>query len=243
VFHTAARFKGERLSMTIIAKTLIGFIFIVLACGATFSQEEGDDNPRANTNLGFPISAHLNPMAPFTNFGMGFTAGAGYNFTRKHGLVGEFMWSHLFLSSSALNPIRFALQDPSVDGSGNLYALTGNYRFELRGKSLGVYFIGGGGLYHRAVSLSHKVTTGSTNITCEPTFEWWGFSCTRGLVTSNQTILRSSLSSLGVNAGIGFTTRVGEEAPYRVYVESRYHYAPTKGISTQMVDITFGIRY
>ncbi len=229
--------------MTIIAKSLIGLTFIVIACGAALSQEEGDDNPRGNTNLGMPISAHLNPMAPFTNFGLGFTAGAGYNFTRKHAVVGEFMWSHLFLSSSALNPIRVALQDSSVDGRGNLYALTGNYRFELRGKSLGVYFIGGGGLYHRSVSLSHKVTTGATSITCEPTWEWWGFSCSRGAVVSNQTLASSSSSVLGVNAGIGFTVRVGEEAPYRVYIESRYHYAPTKGISTQMVDITFGIRY
>jgi len=229
--------------MTITWKTLLGFTFIVVACCLVFSQEEGDDNPRGNTNLGFPISAHLNPMAPITNFGMGLTAGAGYNFTRKHAAVGEFMWSHLFLSSTALNPIRLALQDPSVDGSGNLYALTANYRFELRGKTLGVYFIGGGGLYHRSASLSHKVTTSSTNVTCEPTWEWWGFSCTKGTVTASQTILRSSVSSLGVNAGIGFTARVGEEAPYRVYVESRYHYAPTSGISTQMVDITFGIRY
>jgi hypothetical protein len=45
-----------------------------------------------------------------------------------------------------------------------------------------------------------------------------------------------------VNGGVGFTIRVGE-APYRFYVESRYHYAPTKNINTQLVAVTVGFRY
>ena len=222
-------------------KTIIGLSFILFTSLVMVAQDEADDNPRGNTNLGFPLSGHLNPMAKFTDFGMGFTAGAGYNFTRRHAFVGEFMWNHLFVNGSALTPLRFALQDPTVDGSGELYSLTGNYRFELRGKTLGTYFIAGGGLYHRTARLSHKVATGNS-ITCNPTWEWWGFSCSSGIVTGNETIGSSSSSALGGNVGIGFTARVGD-APYRVYVETRYHYAPTKGINTQLVVLTIGIRY
>ena len=223
-------------------KALIRFGLVLVACCAAFPQDEGDDNPRGNVNLGMPLSAPLNPMGRFTNLGLGITTGAGYNFTRRHGVVGEFMWNHLFVPDDALATIRSASQDSSITGSGELYAFTGNYRFELRGKSLGTYFIAGGGWYHRTAELSRRVTTGK-NITCDPTWNWWGFSCSSETVVGDQTLAASSSSALGVNGGIGFTTRVGEEAPYRVYVESRYHYAPTKRINTQLVTVTVGIRY
>jgi hypothetical protein len=219
--------------------TIVGLL--LTACCTVSSQDEGDDDPRGNVNLGMPLSAPLNPMGKATNFGWGITVGGGYNFTRKHAVVGEFMWNHLFVPAGALAPIRAAAQNPDINGSGELYALTGSYRYELRGKTLGTYLIAGGGLYHRAASLSQAVTTGA-NITCEPTWEWWGFSCSSGTVTGNQTLRSSSVTALGVNGGFGFTVRVGD-APYRVYVESRYHYAPTQGINTQLVTVTLGIRY
>jgi len=228
--------------MTKTGQAVIGFSLMLVASCALFAQEEeGNDNPRGNTNLAMPISGALNPMAKFSNFGLGFTAGAGYNFSRRHAVVGEFMWDHLFVNGNALTPIRLALHDPTVGGKGELYSLTANYRFELRGRSLGTYFIAGGGLYHRTAKLSKKVTTGNS-ITCEPTWEWWGFSCSSGTVTSNETIGSSSSTALGVNGGIGFTARVGE-APYRTYVETRYHYASTTRINTQLVVVSIGIRY
>jgi hypothetical protein len=41
---------------------------------------------------------------------------------------------------------------------------------------------------------------------------------------------------------VGLTARVGK-APNRLYVEARYHYAATGGVNTQLVGISFGIRY
>jgi len=224
---------------TLATLTVCGLLLI--ACCTAFSQDEGDDDPRGNVHLGMPLTAPLNPMGRVTDFGWGLTAGGGYNFTRKHAVIGEVMWNHLFVPASALAPIRAAAQNPDIDGSGKLYAITGNYRFELRGKTRGMYLIGGGGLYHRTASLTQPVTTGS-NLTCEPTWEWWGFSCSSGTVTSNQTLRSFSSTAFGLNGGAGVTVRVGD-APYRVYVESRYHYAPTKGINTQLITITIGIRY
>jgi hypothetical protein len=227
--------------MTSTSKAVIAFGVALVLCCSALSQDEENDDPRGNVHLGTVMTASLNPMARLNNFGWGLTTGGGYNFTRRHAVIGEFMWDHLFVSGNAVSAIRLAAQDPTIDGRGDLYALTGNYRFELRGRTLGTYFIGGGGVYHRTASLSRKITTG-TNITCEPTWLWWGFSCTSGIVTSNETIGSSSSSALGLNGGIGFTVRVSE-APYRVYVESRYHYAPTKRLNTQLVIITVGIRY
>jgi len=227
--------------MKLPAKAIMAITLLAISSCSVCAQDEGDDNPRGNVNLGMPISAPLNPTARFVNLGLGITAGSGYNFNRRHAIVGEFMWNNLFATNGALTSIKTAVQNPNLSARGNLYAFTGNYRFELRGRAVGTYLIGGGGYYYRNSHLSQKITTG-TSITCTPMWLWFGFACESGTVTANQTVGSSSSHSLGVNGGIGFTARVGE-APYRIYVESRYHYAPARGISTHLVALTVGIRY
>lgn len=222
-------------------KVLIVMTLIVIVSSTLYARDDYGDEPRGNVHLGFPLGVAVNPTAQYTNIGVGVVLGAGYNFTRRHAAVGEFMWNRLFATDAALDPLRSALQSQDLSGSSDLIALTGNYRFELRGRTFGTYFIGGGGWYYRSQNLSKQVTSG-TSTTCSPTWLWWGFSCVSGMVTANQTIGGSSSSAFGGNGGIGFTARVGE-APYRVYVESRYHYAPTKNISTQLVSVSVGIRY
>jgi hypothetical protein len=204
-----------------------------------YAQEESE---KINSNLGFSIATPLNPTAQFTSPGWGFTAGAGYNFSQHHSIIGEVMWDRLYATDNAIGAIRAVVpQSSGLSGHNSIFAVTANYRFELRGKSRGVYFIGGGGWYYRSASLSREVTTGTTT-TCTPEFLWWGFSCESGVVTSNQTLASTHSSALGANGGVGFTVKVGEPS-YRFYVESRYHYAPNKRFSTQLVNITVGIRY
>jgi hypothetical protein len=204
--------------------------------------EEGNDNPRANVHLSTPIVIPLNPTAQAVSLGFGLGIGGGYNFTRKHALVGDFLWNNLFPTNQVLVKLRQTLSDPSVDASVGLYGLTGNYRYELRGKSLGAYFIGGGGLYYRRTSLSKQVTVNSP-VVCTPMWLWWGFSCSGGTVTAGQSLGSWSTTSGGWNGGVGFTARIGEP-PYRFYVESRYHYAPSSHyLNTQIIDLSFGIRY
>jgi hypothetical protein len=228
-------------AMTYAAKVLLVTSILATACCTVYAQDEGDDDPRGNVNLGMPVSAPLNPSAQFVHFGIGIDIGAGYNFTRSHAVIGEFMWNDLSLYNNLLTPIRVALQNPSLHASGDLLAFTGNYRYERRGQTLGTYLIAGGGLYFRNTKISQTITTGSS-VTCTPTWLWFGFACQNGTVTANQTLASSSSSAFGVNVGFGFTARVSE-APYRVYVESRYHYAPTKHVNTQLVVVTVGIRY
>jgi hypothetical protein len=224
-----------------VCRLLVLGLFLVSGKAIRAQEEAENDDPKFNTNLGFPISAPLNPMAQFAGAGTGVIYGAGYNFSRRHGVVGEFMWDWLNPGGGALTPVRAALQLNDINGHSNLYSLSANYRFELRGRALGIYFIGGGGWYVRKSSLSKVVVTGNT-VTCTPVWLWWGAACSSGTVTANQTVLSSSSSALGGNAGIGFTARVGD-APYRMYVETRYHYANTRTINTQLIVATVGIRY
>jgi hypothetical protein len=226
----------------------IAMVVLVMACCRTTAQagppslyDESDDNPRGNVHLGAPMVIPLNPTARAVHFGYGLSVGGGYNLTREHGLVGDFLWNSLLPTNEALAALRLALSDPTIDMNVGLVGLTGNYRYELRGKHLGAYFLGGAGVYYRHTHLSKTVTT-SQPIVCTPIWLWWGFNCTSGTVTQNQTVASWSATAPGYNGGIGFTARVGEP-PYRFYVESRYHYVPNQRINTQLIDITFGIRY
>ncbi len=224
-------------------KAGIGMALIALVWLAPLHAQESDygEGGHLNTSLGFTLAAPLNPTSKFVNIGWGLTAGAGYNISRRHALIGEVLWDRLYPSAGALLPLKLALQTTNINGHGDVFAITGNYRFELRGKLLGTYLIGGGGWYHRKVSISREIPAGSS-VACTPTFLWWGFSCESGTVTSSQLLASPSSNSWGGNAGIGFTVRVGEP-PYRFFVESRYHYAPHKNVKTQLVLITVGIRY
>lgn len=225
-----------------IAKALLFVSLVSLGClSALHAQEEYTEGSKLNTNLGITLGVPLNPTAKFVSWGWGFVGGAGYNFNRRNSLIGEFMWNKFYTTNGGLTPLRTIAQAAGLDGSADLFALTGNYRFELRGDTGGVYFIGGGGAYFRHTSLSKQVTS-TTGIVCDPAWLWWGFTCTAGTVTSNETITSKTITAMGANGGIGLTHRVGEP-PYRVYVESRYHYVPHKGINSQFVTVTFGVRF
>lgn len=213
-------------------------LLLFLSCSVHLwaqEEEEGNDNRKSNGNLGWPISVPLNPTGQFAKVGTGITYGAGYNFTRSHAVIGEFMWDWLHPNVNNLIGVS------GVSGHSNLYTLTGEYRYEQRGETFGTYFIAGGGWYWRHSSLTTSVVTGSS-ITCTTAWVWWGATCSSGVVTSTETLKSSTSNALGGNAGIGFTIRVGE-APWRVYVEARYHYAPMKNVNTQLVLTTVGIRY
>jgi len=203
--------------------------------------DEANDDPRGNVHLGTPLVIPIGDTAKAVHVGYGLNVGGGYNFTRRHAAIADFTWNHMIPTNEALAAIRAALSNPNLNANTDVYAITGNYRFEMRGQTAGGYLIGGGGLYTRRTSLTQQVTTGG-NIVCQPIYQWWGFTCSSGTVTSNQTLAHFSSSSGGGNVGAGFTARVGE-APYRVFIEARYHYAPNKYISTQLIDISFGIRY
>ena len=143
---------------------LLGMSLALLLGGALRAQDESE---KINSNVGAAISLPLNPTSNSVKTSWGLTGGAGYNISEHHSVIGEFMWSALYPSDSALQPIRVASNDNSIAGHGNLYAITGNYRFQFQHKRLGAYLIGGGGWYYRTIGLSQSVRSGS-NVPCAP---------------------------------------------------------------------------
>ena len=220
---------------------LLWLCLVALPCCCWAQDEGGDDNPAITTSLGMPISFPLNPTHQYSGLGLGVSTSIGYNLNRRNALIGEFMWNWLYTTDAALRPIKIALQDPNVSGNGNVFAFTANYRLELRGRTRGVYFIGGPGWIYRTASLSKPIPT-ATPIPCNPIYLWWGYNCGGGAVVTNLTEVHSNAGAPGVNGGIGFTVRTGEE-PYRAYVEWRYYFAPTGSVSTKLLTLNVGIRY
>ena len=210
----------------------------LLVCSLAYAQEESE---RINSNVGASLSLPLSPTSNFVKTSWGLVGGAGYNFSSHHSVIGEFMWSALHPSEAGLEPIRAASKDNNITGHSNLYSVTGNYRFEWQWRKLGAYFIGGGGWYYRTLGFTGPVSSG-TGTECVPAWIWWGFTCTNGTVTPNQSRGSYTSSVLGGNVGAGLTIKVGEPS-YRIYIEPRYHYAPTKNVSTHLLEVTFGIRY
>ena len=155
------------------------------------AQSDCGNECKVNTNLAMMINAPVNSTAEVVGTGWGTVAGVGYNFTPRNAVIGEFLWNRVYSSSGSLQPLQAALQSGNLSGSVDLYALTGNYRFQLRGRLLGTYLIGGGGWYFRSTNLSSEVTVGPGTV-CTTTWLWWGFACKSGTVTAGQTLASSS---------------------------------------------------
>jgi len=213
-------------------------VFLVVA---TDPRSVLAQDSKITTNLGMGVSVPLNPTAQLVGASVNVVLGAGYNLDKYNSFIGQFMWSGLPPNTFALRPIWAVAGARDVSGSSNLFALTANYRYRLQGKTFGIYLIGGGGMYYRYSRLSREVVVGE-GIVCGPSWGYWGFGCVSGNVSTDQTLVSAGSTAFGGNAGVGFTIRITEDG-YKFYVESRYHYAPTKNISTTFIPITLGFSW
>jgi hypothetical protein len=200
------------------------------------------DNCKINSNLAVVVNVPLNPTAQFVTVGWGGVGGVGYNFNQRHAFIAEFMWNRTYPDGESLQPLRTALQASNLNAYADFYVITANYRLESRGQFFGAYLIVGGGLYIRYTHLSESVTVVGGTTACTSPWLWWGFNCAGGFVTASQTLASSTSTVGGGNGGGGITFRVGD-APYRIYTEARYHYAPTAHVNSQFVTITTGVRF
>ncbi|MGE0406453.1 MAG: hypothetical protein AB7O65_09145 [Candidatus Korobacteraceae bacterium] len=211
--------------------TFVAGLVLFAVPGSLYAQQEFT---RFNFNIGGGIGVPLNPTGAYAGISGNFVSGAGYNFDSHHSVVGQFMWHGLPPNRRVLVPIS------GVDGSINLYSLTANYKLRKEWSQAGVYLIGGGGWYYRYAKLEDYTVVPGT--VCQPVYDWWGFYCEEGLVPVDNTLAYRGLSSIGGNAGMGFTVSLGESG-LKFYMEARYHYAPHSGVPTTAVPVTFGFAW
>jgi hypothetical protein len=126
---------------------LLSIFLLLSATQPLWAQLESpcEDHCKINTNLAGIVNVPLNPTAALATVGWGGVAGVGYNFNKRHAIVAEFMWNRVYPDVNSLQLLRTVLENSNLNAFTDFYVLTGNYRFELRGKFLGTYLIGGGG--------------------------------------------------------------------------------------------------
>jgi hypothetical protein len=194
---------------------------------SAFSQQA---YPKFNFNIGGGVGFPLSTGSTYVDASPNFVIGGGYNFNQKFGLDGEFMWQDLILNDTALAELQ------TSSASARQYAVTVDpiFRFYQK-KRIGAYLIGGGGWYHR----SGETTAAGLGVICDPFWSWY-YGCGIGEVT----IVTGSRSknAFGFNVGGGLTYRLGE-GRFKLYGEARYHHASYSNINTDILPLTFGIRF
>lgn len=211
-------------------------------------------NADGSSKIAFVAGAGLN--LPVANTGKYYTpsyaitAGAGINFNKMFGVLGEFHYDHMNLTSGSLN-YQYANYianygaTPSdlvgLDGNAHVIALTVNpvvnFSGSNRNSKLGAYLTGGVGFYHKA-----------TNFTLPEAVQSYYYT----YVTA-QNIETYSANGFGVNGGVGLTYKLGEFSSNRLFAEARYHWMnlgnnsaesfPYNRRNTEYVPVTVGIRF
>jgi hypothetical protein len=231
--------------MRIQSLIVLGFLAVLLAAPAQAQESASPFNIDIGGGIGVPLSR----TSDFAGVSGAFQVGGGPNITSHQSIVGEFLWQGLPPNRTALQALSsLACAAPSttsaacgLNSSRNLYALTANYMYHREGRRYGFYLIGGGGWYYRYGQLKNATVAPGT--VCEPVWDWWGYSCVNGFVSTNNTLVSKGLSSGGVNAGGGLTINLTEQH-VKFFIEARYHYSPQGGkVSTQIVPVIMGIRY
>lgn len=190
--------------------------------------------PRWNFNVGGGVGFPEGTSANFANNGANFVVGGGPNFSSRLGLDAEFMWHDLPIKKNVIND----LQVPHA--SAREYTVTANaiFRIPTHGK-MGFYAIGGGGWYHRSGELT--APTYKPGTVCPPFWIWWG-GCINGFFPAKVVLASSSSDDLGWNIGGGITYSLGG-SHLKFYGETRYHHAPHKQINSDLLPLTFGLRW
>jgi Outer membrane protein beta-barrel domain len=211
--------------------TVITLTFLLIVCACAQAQEA----PKFTFNIGGGPTWPVKNISDLANMSGNFVVGGGANFSKMFGVDAEYMWNDLPPKQNIV-----ALTAASA-GSARLQSVTGNLILHTpEAKKFGGYAIGGTGWYHRSWELTNPAITVGT--VCLPSYVWWGIACTNGLVSTNVTVASGSSNAIGWNIGGGITYRLGQSHA-KFYTEVRYHVAYTKGINTDVLPLTFGIRF
>jgi opacity protein-like surface antigen len=161
------------------------------------------------------------------NTAYNITAGVGYNFVPRFGVLGEYSFSRFGLTDQVINSAG------TDDGNTHLWSLTLEpiFRYADKGK-FGGYVIGGGGFYRELTSF----TDPEIGYQCDPFYGCYP-------VSENYVVSHYSSNQGGVNLGLGFTFKAYPDAKLKLYSEARYEWLDTPNHSTELIPVTFGVRW
>ena len=181
-------------------------------------------------NVGGGPTFGLSDTSNRINTGYNFTLGGGYNFSKHLGLNVDYIFNGADLSSHVLN----------LTGAPGGYAHDWGFALNpiLRiapERRLGGYVSAGYGVFTRTVNLTRPGVV--PGVICDP----WTFICYSAPVYADVIYRSNSTTKGGWDVGAGLTYRIGERMNF--YTEIRYYEILTTNVSTQLLPLTFGLRW
>jgi hypothetical protein len=174
----------------------------------------------------------INPIGARLDTGWNISAGAGV--TGSHaGLMLDFMFNDYAINRNVLNQVG------APDGSARFWGFTLDPIVHLNPREdspVDFYITGGGGIYHRTVEYTQPTT-----VTVTAFDPWFGVFFPAN-VAANQVIGSYGVYKGGVDGGAGFSFKLGSSRA-KLFAEARFHHMFTRRVDTNLVPITFGIRW
>ncbi len=198
----------------------------LLMVGALSAQE----TPRVSFNVGGGFVQGVGGSGRRLDTGWNFNGGVGYNFSSYVGLMGQFDYNQMDINAATLNSLGFP------GGDVNMWSLTLNPIVHTNPRGpVDVYFIGGGGLYHRRQEFTQPTTSIFTGF--DPFFGFYPVA-----VPTTQVLTSYSVNKPGVNGGVGMS--FGTKWHVKFYAEARYNRMFLGGDRhTDYLPVTFGLRW
>jgi hypothetical protein len=175
-------------------------------------------------------------------YGYNIKAGAGWNFTKRLGVLLEYQWNRDKIPGSTLTQLAIASgSNVPFGGNVNTWSFTLDPIFYLPvTKRAGAYVTGGGGFYRKVTNFTAPVLS----ISCY-------YYCYEGYYPT--TIAHSSSNQGGLNIRAGFYWKaLGEDSNAKFFAEAGYLWVdspvasnsdPYGSGTSSLVPVTFGIRF
>ena len=220
-----------------------GFSHFAFEIGGGFTAPLGNDVSGGFTSL----------VADGNNYGTetwggNIVGGAGWNFTKRFALLGEFSYYDNKIPGKTLSALfyqDFQSQGVTVlGGNVHTYGITAEpvfYYYNSDRHSYAGYIIGGGGFYHKSTNFTTPVEECSFYYGC-------GY--------YNQTFSGFSDNALGANLGTGVSFKpLGEYSHLKLFAEARYVFVDTPRFdenstsgtphdgTEELIPVTVGIRF
>lgn len=202
--------------------------FLILAVMAIplYSQ----DFHRLAFNVGGGPTFGVSDTSDRINTGYNFTVGGGYNFGKYIGLNLDYIYNGADLSTNVLNLTR------APGGYARAWGFGLNPIVQIApDRRLGGYVTAGYGVYTRTVNLTRPGIVPGT--ICDP----WTWICYSGPVYADLIYRSNSTTKGGWDIGGGLTYKFAGSMKF--YAEVRYYEIMTTNVRTQLLPLTFGLRW
>jgi opacity protein-like surface antigen len=213
----------------------IGHVFFCVLLAIVFSRHSyGQDRLKHVTfDAGAGFSFPVGQLENHADTGFNFVASGGARFNSRLSLNLDFSLHYFNVENSLQSPVTGV--DFALGSMVRVWSLTVNPRYQFwKAEKFTTYATAGYGLYNRQLQIPAPGPVTAT--ACEA---FWnvcvGQSTTKGASISGN--INPYRGGYNVGAGVNFGTRT------KFFVETRYHHMFTTNSPTEIIPLTFGVRW